>query len=596
MIDDARSRRASRGIICPHVDLSLFPSPAQTHRLLSTACKRKAVGEDGIGGDIWALFADVLTPAIHPLLTKMLLAVEVPIVLKGGMLAELWKGKGSRCSIPSYRDIMIQDHPAKLLGACIRPHLRAAVELVSRPTQWGSGLHGGSTETGHLALRAMMDIVRLQRCSGAVIFFDVVSAFATFRRRVVLDCDASDESWLRLLVCLGFTSSEASDIVCSACDKSIWEESGASNHLLSLLSECYQSTWFSTEGIDGVVSFDSGSMAGTSPADLVFTLAMTKILNNLHCELAAKGLIATASCAGSEIAFHRHDMPPESVVKLLDVSFVDDVALPVCSSADAIIDSIRNVSESALVAFARHGLELNFCPGKSECLIHWAGAGATTHRLRHMTHGAPCVPCRWPSGRIYELPISDSYKHLGTRTTFAPTAGAEAVIRSAIIHSEVRALRRRVLSNSAVSTQRRLSLAQAMIFSRGLFQASSWAVVDGAPFRRLHTAVMSVYRCIAGAQWDPDTAHLTDSHVLLSLGAPSAEVLLRRARIMCFIRICSRGSPYLLRLLHAASTARGSWVSSVVKDLEWLAICSPDLNMSASSPFSMWCKLVQADR
>ena len=79
--------------------------------------------------------------------------------------------------IPSYRDIMIQDHPAKLFGSCIRPHLRAAVERVSRPTQWGFGLHCGSAETGHLALRAMMDIVRLQRRSGAAVFFDVVAAF-----------------------------------------------------------------------------------------------------------------------------------------------------------------------------------------------------------------------------------------------------------------------------------------------------------------------------------------------------------------------------------------------------------------------------------
>ena len=65
---------------------------------------------------------------------------------------------------------------------------------------------------------------------------------------------------------------------------------------------------------------------------------------------------------------------------------------------------------------------------------------------------------------------------------------------------------------------------------------------------------------------------------------------------MCFIRLCSRGSPYLLQLLHAASAARGSWVSSVVSDLEWLAVCSPDLRMMPSSPLPVWCKMVQADR
>ena len=224
---------------------------------------------------------------------------------------------------------------------------------------------------------------------------------------------------------------------------------------------------------------------------------------------------------------------------LHEVSFVDDVAIPVCSPADSIIDSIRSVSECALVVFARHGMGLNFCPGKSECLIHWAGAGATTHRLRHMVTGRACIVCRRPSGHSYELPISASYKHLGTKTTFAPTAGAEAIVRSAIIHTEVRALRRRVLSNVAVSIERRLSLAKTLILSRGLFQAASWAVVDGAAFRKLHTSIMSVYRCIADAKWSPDQTHqhMTDDQVLEYLHAPSAIALLRRARVMSSIRI-----------------------------------------------------------
>ena len=106
---------------------------------------------------------------------------------------------------------------------------------------------------------------------------------------------------------------------------------------------------------------------------------------------------------------------------------------------------------------------------------------------------------------------------------------------------------------------------------------------------------MSVYRCIAGAKWDPQQDNVSDLHVLSSLGAASAEVLLRRARIMCFIRLCKRGSPYLLKVLHSASAARGSWVSSIVLDLDWLAVCSPELRMQPKTPFPEWCKLVQVD-
>ena len=87
----------------------------------------------------------------------------------------------------------------------LRPAVSRIVSAAARPAQWGSGLNKGSTEVGHLALRSIMDIVRHKRTSGAVLFLDVVSAFASFHRHMVLSCPASDEQWLRLLVDNGFS-------------------------------------------------------------------------------------------------------------------------------------------------------------------------------------------------------------------------------------------------------------------------------------------------------------------------------------------------------------------------------------------------------
>ena len=56
-------------------------------------------------------------------------------------------------------------------------------------------------------------------------------------------------------------------------------------------------------------------------------------------------------------------------VPLHEVSFVDDVAIPIISSADRLVTDVRLVIESALVVFAQHGLELNFSPGKTEALL-----------------------------------------------------------------------------------------------------------------------------------------------------------------------------------------------------------------------------------
>ena len=257
-----RHRRMSAPLPVAHADSSLLPSVADVARQLRIASKTKAVGEDGIGGDIWATFADVLAPHLHSLFVKSLATVSTPLAWKGGMLMELWKGKGSASDLSSYRDILVQDHPAKIHGAILRPVLRSISECATRNTQWGSGLHSGSTEVAHLTIRAMMDVARLQRSSSAIVFLDVVSAFASFRRRIVLDCEASDEQWLLLLVSIGFDKAHERVIVSDACSLLIWRPAGASDHLVALLGEMYSETWLSTKRLDGVVSFDSGSMAG----------------------------------------------------------------------------------------------------------------------------------------------------------------------------------------------------------------------------------------------------------------------------------------------------------------------------------------------
>ena len=168
----------------------------------------------------------------------------------------------------------------------------------------------------------------------------------------------------------------------------------------------------------------------------------------------------------------------------------------------------------------------------------------------------------------------------------------------AIIHSDVKCFRRRVLSNPAVSVERRLSLAHSLVLSRGLFQSSAWAVVDGTPLRRLHAALMSVYRCIAGAKWTPDQTHasMSDDQVLDAVQAPSVFVLLRRARIMAFIRLVSNGSSHLMKLLFAARATRGSWVRAVTVDMSWFAAVARDLGMDSCSSLASWASLIQCDR
>ena len=587
----ARERRMSTPSPVSHADPALLPSVADVIRLLRTASKFKAVGEDRIGGDVWAMFADILGPHLHSLFVKSVATVTTPLAWKGGMLMELWKGKGSTSDISAYRDILIQDHPAKLHGAVLRPVLRAIAEVTTRSTQWGSGLHAGSTEVAHLTIRSMIDIARLRRESGAIVFLDVVSAFASFRRRIVLCCEASDEQWVLLLVSLGFSDSEAKAVVSDACSLLLWQTTGASEHLLALLGEMYTDTWLSTEGLDGVVHFDSGSMAGTALADLVFAVAMSKVLKSFHDRLSDAGLAPSVPCRNPGEVFGG-DAPTCLHCPVVEVSFVDDVAVPVLAPAASLTSSVASVASIACEVFAAYGLKLNFQPGKSEAMFFWGGVGAERSR-RVFSIDNECS-IRVEGRAAFALPVCRSYKHLGTRCSFATNLAVEVSARASMILQDVRVFRRRVLANPDVPLPKRLALARVVLMSRGLFQSGTWSVLDGHPYRKMHHAVMSVYRALTNQYWNGNTSKLaSDNEVLLQLGAPSLGMLIKVARLQLFARIVRKLPSALLCALCAAMPLKSSWLSSIQIDLKWLATVSSCVRVD--STLADWSAFIRAN-
>ena len=79
-------------------------------------------------------------------------------------------------------------------------------------SQFGGGLNGGETAIAHLYLRMFVDFINQSNLSGAIIFYDVCSAFATLLRRIVFDIDQGDEHWLHSLSRAGFTQDDITQI------------------------------------------------------------------------------------------------------------------------------------------------------------------------------------------------------------------------------------------------------------------------------------------------------------------------------------------------------------------------------------------------
>ncbi len=128
------------------------------------------------------------------------------------MICDLFKNKGSPALIASYRDILLMDDDGKAVQRLVRKKLFPIANRLCVDSQFGGGLNGGETAIAHLYLRMFVDFINQSRTSGAIIFYDVCSAFATLLRRVVFDIDQGDEHWLHSLSKAGFTQDDITHI------------------------------------------------------------------------------------------------------------------------------------------------------------------------------------------------------------------------------------------------------------------------------------------------------------------------------------------------------------------------------------------------
>ncbi len=192
----------------------------------------------------------------------------------------------------------------------------------------------------------MLTVLFFSRKSGAIVFYDVCSAFATLLRRIIFDIDQGDEHWLKKLSLAGFTQDDIDHIYnfikCSFFDNidSGDFSSAGNNFVFNLAQEWYTNTWTSQEFLPNVTYTTAGSAAGTPLADLMYSLAMSRVLKTMRRALRNEGL---------ETCLQQPDTGAE--FPLADVSFVDDMALPIVCTAAMLVDHIANVCGIVYLTF-----------------------------------------------------------------------------------------------------------------------------------------------------------------------------------------------------------------------------------------------------
>ena len=166
-------------------------------------------------------------------------------------------------------------------------------------SQYASGLNQGSTELAFMSQTAAEGAGEAQKLSSVTLFIDISSAFAEVQRCLVSDDFRSREKLSEALRSYGLGGDIVQGIIDEVSNTGFWAENGAPLHLERMLQACLDNLYATFEGIPQGCVMHQGTGAGNPLADLLFALAMSKVIQMLRRKLREAGLLQTLTIQGA---------------------------------------------------------------------------------------------------------------------------------------------------------------------------------------------------------------------------------------------------------------------------------------------------------
>ena len=236
----------------------------------------------------------------------------------------------------------------------------------------------------------------------------------------VRDDSGAKQIYLKRLLKLGLSESEALETYNDAEALYSFVHNGGSEHLAELLKDMHSCAWFSAESLNGIIKPMIGALAGTPLGDLVFTPGISRVFRHIRARLLGSQLAYPLN----EIKlFEVFGIDPKTLPKfakmIFEVSFVDDGVYPLFEDAPNVIKMIAEALQIIDTEFLANALMLNFKAGKTEALVFFQGPGAIQEKKRLFEEMSGKIPFKHDFGHKKEVLCSDTYKHLGSLVTLS---------------------------------------------------------------------------------------------------------------------------------------------------------------------------------
>ena len=419
-----------------------------------------------------------------PVLLKSQSTQLLPAIWRGVHAVPLLKPRKDPSNVKSFRSIALMDVPSKAVARACRPSLASAFENITAVSTGGSRKHI-PLERPSMAVQSHLAMLKTCKCNGGVLFLDGTSAFYAVDRSLLF-ATTRDEQQMRVSA-LGVEPDVARHFCHAAGLEGAYARAGVSPDLVAFLRASFQATWFSTNPCsEEAFHTTKGTLPGAPLADLNFQFAAQSALAALQIHLRELGIQATVSLRdGFEVSAH-------------PATWLDDVAVLVrCQAASELTACMAKATALAVQYFRLLGIQTNFQPGKSECILVFHGKGSVEARrvaLLGGDHAAPTVLVPMPQEPPLRVRCVAQYTHLGTIRTTDASLLPELAFRARCTRELFLPVRARLLRNQNFSLAERQGFLASLVLARLMHNAGTWDLPCSEHFNAFARPYMSFLR------------------------------------------------------------------------------------------------------
>ena len=391
-----------------------------------------------------------------PVMLKAQAMQIFPVIWRGVHAIPLLKPKKPAADVKSFRSIALMDVPSKAVARACRPALASAFESITGEATGGS--HKGiPLERPSMAVQSHLRLLKHGNHSGGVLFLDGTSAFYAVDRSLLFAATPAEQQ-VRLSA-LAVEPPVAAYFCEAAGVMGAYARAQVSPDLIAFLRASFRDTWFSTcPSSTEAYHTTKGTLPGAPLADLNFQFAAQAALAALQTHLQALGIQATVALRdGGEAPAH-------------PATWLDDVALLVkCREASKLTACMAQATALAVQYFRILGIQTNFQPGKSECILVFHGRGSDTARRAALLGGntsTPVIQVPLPVEPGVSVRCVAQYTHLGTIRTTDASMLPELAARARHAREIFQPVRARLLQNQHLSLAERQGFLVSLVLAR----------------------------------------------------------------------------------------------------------------------------------